>query len=73
MPSKSILIAKLRARLKRLPKDGGISFEQLDLPQTVPGPDYQQLVPRKVDEGQIVQPLRDLLALNFKIPDWTVL
>jgi tetratricopeptide (TPR) repeat protein len=66
-------VAKLRGRLRRLPKDGGISFEQLDLPQTIPGPDYQQLVPRKVDEGQIVQPLRDLLALNFKIPDWTVL
>jgi hypothetical protein len=66
-------VGTLRARLKRLPKDGGISFEQLDLPQTVPGPDYQQLVPRKVDENQTVQPLRDLLALNFKIPDWTVL
>jgi hypothetical protein len=66
-------VATLRGRLKRLPKDGAISFEQLDLPPTVPGPDYQQLTPTKVDEAQVVQPLRDLLALNFKIPDWTIL
>jgi tetratricopeptide (TPR) repeat protein len=66
-------VSQLRDRLKRLPKDGTISFEQLDLPQTVPGPDFQQLKPSKTDEAEVVQPLRDLLSLNFKIPDWTIL
>jgi tetratricopeptide (TPR) repeat protein len=66
-------VSQLRGRLKRLGKDGAISFEQLDLPSTVPGPDYQQLKPTKLDEAAVVQPLHDLLSLNFKIPDWTIL
>jgi tetratricopeptide (TPR) repeat protein len=66
-------IPTVRQRLKRLPPGGLISFEQLDLPQAIPGPDYQQLKPTKIDETEVVKPLDDLLALNFKIPDWTIL
>ena len=64
--------ARVRKRLTRVPKDGTISFEQLDLPLTIPPPDYQQLVPSKTHEVELLQPLSNLLTINFKIPDWTV-
>jgi tetratricopeptide (TPR) repeat protein len=63
----------VRSRLSHLPRDGSISFEKLDLPKTVPPPDYQQLEPTKIDIATLTQPLQNLLEINFKIPDWTVL
>jgi tetratricopeptide (TPR) repeat protein len=63
----------VRSRLTRIPRDGAVSFEQLQLPDSVPPPDFQQLTPAKADEGELVQPLVDLLAINFKIPDWTMM
>lgn len=66
-------ITVLRARLARVPHDGTVSFERLDLPASVPPPDFQQLKPRKESEEALAQPLNGLLALNFRIPDWKVL
>jgi tetratricopeptide (TPR) repeat protein len=63
----------VRSRLTRIPRDGAVSFEQLQLPDSVPPPDFQQLTPAKADESELVQPLVDLLAINFKIPDWTMM
>jgi len=62
----------LRKRLSRVPADGRISFEQLQLPETVPPPDYLQLKSSKVKEDELVAPLKDLLSINFKIADWTL-
>ncbi len=66
-------VPAVRQRLTRLSRDGGISFEQLQLPDSVPPPDFQQLEPAKADEQELVEPLADLLRINFKIPDWTIL
>jgi len=63
----------VRSRLTRIPRDGAVSFEQLQLPDSVPPPDFQQLTPARADESELVQPLVDLLAINFKIPDWTMM
>jgi len=63
----------VRARLTRIPRDGAVSFEQLQLPDTVPPPDFQQLKPPATKEDELVQPLLDLLSINFKIPDWKIL
>ncbi len=59
--------------MKRLPFDAQVSFEKLDVPQTLPPPDYQQLEPPTADEKEVAAPLNDLLAINYKIPDWTLL
>jgi tetratricopeptide (TPR) repeat protein len=65
--------AILRRRMKRLPYEAQVSFEKLDIPQTLPPPDYQQLTPPKADESDVAAPLLDLLVINYKIPDWTLL
>lgn len=65
--------AQVRQQLTHLPRSGDVSFEQLNLPTSVPPPDYQQLVPTKATDEELAQPLRDLLVINFKIPDWTIL
>ncbi|MBN2081519.1 hypothetical protein JW859_04840 [bacterium] len=64
---------QVRSRLSRIPRDRSISFEQLTLPDSIPPPDFQQLEPPKSDEAALAQPLLELLEINFKIPDWTVL
>jgi tetratricopeptide (TPR) repeat protein len=66
-------ITNVRARLTRLPRGAKVSFEQFDLPATVPGPDFQQLVPSELNEHELVLPLMDKLAINLKVADWTVL
>lgn len=63
----------LRRRMKRLPYEAKVSFEKLDIPQALPPPDYQQLEPPKVTEEEVAGPLNELLAINYKIPDWTLL
>jgi tetratricopeptide (TPR) repeat protein len=63
----------LRTRLTRVPQDGGLSFERLDLPQSVPPPDFSQLKPRKASDEELEAPLHELMAISFKIPDWTVI
>jgi tetratricopeptide (TPR) repeat protein len=64
---------QVRTRLTRLPREGRVSFEQIDLPATIPPADYQQLKPTKAREAELSEPLNELLAMNFKIPDWTIL
>jgi hypothetical protein len=66
-------MAALRQRLAGVPKDGQVSFERLELQQSVPPPDFSQLIMRKVDEELLDQPLKELLGMSFKIPDWTML
>ncbi|UNM07069.1 MAG: hypothetical protein H7A35_09275 [Planctomycetales bacterium] len=61
-----------RGRLTKLPRDGKISFETLPMPKSVPDPDYSQLEPWKADEGEITSPLLELLQINLKIPDGTL-
>ncbi|MCC7479229.1 tetratricopeptide repeat protein [bacterium] len=63
----------IRSRLSKVPQDGSISFERLDLPSTIPPPDFQQLKPQPMDEAAAVRPLDELMAISFKIPDWTIL
>jgi tetratricopeptide (TPR) repeat protein len=63
----------VRERLTRIPRNGKVSFEQFDLPATVPSADFQQLVPRELNEHELALPLLDKLAINLKIADWTVL
>lgn len=63
----------VRSRLTRVPRDGSVSFEQLQLPESVPPPDFRQLQPVKADENELVNPLLELLEINFKIPDWAML
>lgn len=64
---------KLRSRLSRLQGARGISFESLELPTNIPPADYQQLHLTGLNESQAAQPMMDLLSINFKIPDWTIL
>jgi tetratricopeptide (TPR) repeat protein len=66
-------LATLRTRLTKVPKEGPVSFEQLELPKSVPPPDFSQLTPRKEDDAALSKPLADLLGISFKIPDWTVI
>jgi tetratricopeptide (TPR) repeat protein len=66
-------ITTLRSRLTSLKKDGQVSFERLDLQSNVPPPDFSQMQMRKVSEDELVAPLQELLAISFKIPDWTML
>ena len=66
-------LAELRTRLTRVPQDGQVSFERLDLPASVPPPDFSQLKPRKATDEELAAPLKDLLAISWKIPDWTVI
>lgn len=68
-----VSVAQVRTRLTRVPRDGKISFEQFAVSQAVPLPDYQQLKPSDASEHELAQPLLDKLAINFKIPDWTVI
>lgn len=63
----------VRARLSRVPADGKISFEQIEFPQSIPPPDYQQLTRTTVQESDLAAPLHDLLKINLKIADWTLL
>jgi predicted Zn-dependent protease len=63
----------LRGRLTRLPQDGQISFERLELPTSAPPPDFSQLAPRKVTDAELALPLQELLAISWKIPDWQVI
>jgi tetratricopeptide (TPR) repeat protein len=63
----------LKGRLSKLPSDGQVSFERLGLPTSVPQPDFQQLKPRRDDLDELMAPLRKLLAISFRIPDWKVL
>lgn len=68
-----VLPDRVRARLSRVPADGKISFEQIEFPQTIPPPDYQQLTRSTASEGDLAAPLIDLLKINLKIADWTIL
>jgi tetratricopeptide (TPR) repeat protein len=63
----------IRARLTRMPADGKISFEHIEFPQVIPPPDYQQLTRSAAKEGDLSAPLFDLLKINLKIADWTLL
>ena len=65
----SIVVVSEGAR----PKGGEVSFEQLLLPVSLPPPDFQQLVPTKASEEELARPLAELLAINFKLPDWMML
>ncbi len=66
-------LSAIRTRLSKVPLDGAISFERLDLPATIPPPDFQQLKPQPIDEAAAIKPLDELMAISFKIPDWTIL
>jgi tetratricopeptide (TPR) repeat protein len=68
-----VSMADLRTRLTRVPQDGVISFERLELPASVPPPDFSQLSPRKATDDELQAPLREMLAISWKIPDWTVI
>jgi predicted O-linked N-acetylglucosamine transferase (SPINDLY family) len=68
-----VSVPQVRSRLTRVPRDGKVSFEQFAVSQAVPLPDYQQLRPADASEHELAQPLLDKLAINFKIPDWTVI
>jgi tetratricopeptide (TPR) repeat protein len=60
----------IRSRLAKVPRDGSVSFEKLDLPSTIPPPDFAQLEPTQQQREEIVKPLMKYLSINFKIPDW---
>ncbi len=64
---------QVRTRLSRVQADGKISFEQIEFPQSIPPPDYQQLTRSTANEGDLAAPLVDLLKINLKIADWTIL
>ncbi len=66
-------VEMLTNRLTRIPRDGAVSFEQLKMTDTVPPPDFQQLVPPTTTERELVEPMLELLKINFKIPDWKIL
>jgi len=68
-----VSMENLRTRLSRVPQDGMLSFERLDLPASVPPPDFSQLTPRKATDAELQAPLREMLGISFKIPDWTVI
>ncbi|MDQ3023711.1 MAG: hypothetical protein M3R04_04885, partial [bacterium] len=68
-----VSMESLRTRLTRVPQDGQLSFERLDLPASVPPPDFSQLAPRKATDEELAAPLRELLKTSFKIPDWQII
>ncbi|MCH7471564.1 hypothetical protein IIA79_01230, partial [bacterium] len=66
-------LGAVRKRLARLPRNGEISFEQLNLPTVAPLPDFRQLKMPQAKQEELTKPLNDMLAINFRIPDWTIL
>ena len=68
-----VSMESLRGRLSKVPQDGAVSFEKLDLPASAPPPDFSQLTPRKATDAELQAPLREMLTISWKIPDWTVI